>query len=450
MTANLPEAFINRIRTRLGDETEAFIDSYNNESVKSLRINTLKGDKERLFESKILEDELTEVDITQNIPWCPDGFYYTESDNCQPGKSPLHAAGAYYIQEASAMSPVEELNVVPGDRVLDLCASPGGKSTQIAAKLKGEGILFTNEPEPKRARILSENIERMGVANAIVINHFPQEISDRFEGYFNKILVDAPCSGEGMFRKNPEAVTEWSPDNVIMCANRQKEIIDEAVKMLAPGGRLVFSTCTFSEEENEGTVDYIISKFSDMRHIKSNRLWPHRERGEGHFYAVFEKGGMLDSSPLDEIYCPLGYEKAIKANEVKSYTNFADEIFLHQITDGNHQFKLFGDELYLIPVGTPSLKGLKVLRCGLHLGTLKKDRFEPNHSLALAIDPENVKNHTELTRDEAIRFMHGETICRDNIKGWCLMCYHGYSIGWGKASSQVVKNHYPKGLRINY
>lgn len=450
MTIDLPEAFINRIRTQLGGEAEAFIASYNYEAVKSLRINTLKGNKDTLFSENVIEEDLNEVDITQSIEWCSDGFYYSESEECQPGKSPLHAAGAYYIQEASAMSPVEELSVVPGDRVLDLCASPGGKSSQIAMKLEGEGILITNEPDPKRVRILSENIERMGVTNAMVINHYPQDISERFEGYFNKILVDAPCSGEGMFRKNPEAISEWSPENVMMCAERQKEIVTEAVKMLAPGGRLVFSTCTFSTEENEGTVDYIVSTYKDIHHIKSGRLWPHLNKGEGHFYAVFEKEGFADMKPLNESYSPLGYEKEVKPNDAKDYLQFAKEIFAIPYLSDGYQFKLFGDELYSIPIGTPSLKGLKVLRCGLHLGTLKKDRFEPNHSLALAVKPLHVNNSVELNREEAIKFMHGETINREGIKGWCIVCYKGYSLGWGKASGGVIKNHYPKGLRINY
>jgi NOL1/NOP2/sun family putative RNA methylase len=304
----LPIDFVNRMKTMLGVQYDSFIESYSKESYKSLRINPLKGDLCKLINS-------TNWDLN-SIPWCANGYYYDPAT--QPGKHPLHEAGAYYIQEASAMLPAVLLNVKPGDKVLDLCAAPGGKSTQIALAMNNQGLLVSNEIIPNRAKILSENIERMGIRNAIVTNADSETLANKFPVFFNKIMVDAPCSGEGMFRKNPEACNEWSLENVNICANRQLEILENAAKMLAPGGRMVYSTCTFSPEENEGTIYRFLKNHPEFSLVDSEinidgfdnghfeylkdadltfkseiekciRLWPHKIDGEGHFAAMLEK-----------------------------------------------------------------------------------------------------------------------------------------------------------------
>ena len=282
-------------------EFDAFAASYDRPRNVGLRRNPQKG----------AQLALPEFGLTP-VPWCADGFYYDAA--ARPGLSPLHEAGCYYLQEPSAMAPAELLDVQPGMRVLDLCAAPGGKSTQLAAKLAGCGLLVCNEIHPKRAQILAQNIERMGIANTLVLNEHPKNLSPRFDGYFDRVLVDAPCSGEGMFRKEEAAVADWSEETVAMCAARQIEILRTAASLLRPGGRLVYSTCTFAPQENEGTISAFLQEHPDFSVIPigspyfspgrpdwiadpaaglegTARLWPHHLRGEGHFAAVLQKSG---------------------------------------------------------------------------------------------------------------------------------------------------------------
>jgi NOL1/NOP2/sun family putative RNA methylase len=419
------------------------------------------------------------------VQHCAFAYYY---DEAAPGKSVYHEAGAYYIQEASATLPVTMLSVDDsGQRVLDLCAAPGGKSTQIADLMNGRGLLVSNEIVPSRASILSENTERMGVENALVISSDPIQLADRFPAFFDRILVDAPCSGEGMFRKNEIATTEWSPDNVKLCAERQAEILDNAAKMLLPGGRLVYSTCTVSPEENEQTIAGFLLRHSDLHSEaleltggiengrpdwakeitadpdvlreteNSGRLWPHKVRGEGHFLFVLKRDGSTDRS-AQKNYVPGGRFVRAKKEVVKVYTGFAGET-LNKELEG--EYLSFGDQLYLAPADMPNPNGLKVLRCGLHLGTIKKDRFEPSHALALALSSEDVKLSYDLSSDstEIRQFLNGQTIRLSgdspdaerlkSCKGWCLITTDGYSAGWAKLAGGMLKNHYPKGLRIN-
>ena len=438
----LPFDYENRMKELLGDDFEAFLSAMSHESVRALRVNTLKGSVENFI--NINPWGLCDKD---KVDWCPTGFYI---DDQISGKHPLHQAGVFYIQESSAMSVVEKLNVEPGDFVLDLCASPGGKSTQIGAYLKGNGLLVSNEPILERASNLSENIERAGIPNCLVCSAYPDEISERFEGAFNKILVDAPCSGEGMFRKNPDAVGEWSVENVLMCAQRQKDILTEAYKMLAPGGRLVYSTCTFSREEDEENAAWFTDTYDDMHLVEQRKLLPYEVRGEGHFYAVFDKLGEWDE------HCSFKKEAGINPKQkdivLADYYDFEKEYLNITGTDifgRNGKYILFGDELYLIPESIPQMKGLKVLRSGLCLGTLKKNRFEPSHGLAMYLKPEDAKASVSLTQEDATRFLKGESLSGEFKRGWNLVCYEGYSLGWGKASNGMLKNHYPKGLRIN-
>ncbi|WP_199704097.1 RsmF rRNA methyltransferase first C-terminal domain-containing protein [Butyrivibrio sp. XB500-5] len=442
----LPDKFKERMKQFLGEEEyNAFITAFEEDRrYYALRANTLKCDVSFIKNLPY---------ITGNIPWEETGFYYAE--DATPGKHPYHEAGLYYIQEPSAMAPVSYLNVQPGDKILDLCAAPGGKTTQIACKLKGQGLLVTNEINKDRAKILSLNIERLGIANAMVLNETPQHLSEVFEGYFDKILIDAPCSGEGMFRKNDNAADEWSVDNVLACAKRQAEILDLASKMLLPGGRIVYSTCTFSKEENEDNIYAFVNRHPDFKEVDRRRLWPHKDHGEGHFLCVLERDGELVND--GNRYIPGGKNVPVKKDVLKPFYAFCDETLKKGVLEKLMESKniiMFGKQLFLEPTFMPSVNGLKVLRTGLHLGEIIKDRFEPNHALALFLRTEDVNASFDLPSDSADikAYLNGQTlrITEDIKKGWCLVTTDGYSIGWGKASGGMIKNHYPKGLRINY
>ncbi len=457
----LPVEFQNRMQEMLGEEYEAFFKGYDKPRFHALRRNPLKIEETQFMD--ILPFEVKQV------PWAEYGYYYENTD--QPGKHEYHEAGLYYIQEPSAMSVVEYLEVKPGEQVLDLCAAPGGKTTQIAGFMKGEGLLICNEIHPQRAKILSENIERMGVKNALVTNETPQRLSAAFPAFFDKILVDAPCSGEGMFRKNEEALEEWSEENVQMCADRQDEILEEVAKMLRPGGRICYSTCTFAPAENEDCMARFITNHPEFHLVevekkgnmsagnpayaktqaegleKTIRLWPHKLDGEGHFIAVLEKEGELDT-----FYKPMpqkGNEKPLKEKDYPEYIEFQKECLKKPL---EKDCMLFGEQLYAMPENMPSLKGLKVLRPGLHLGTLKKKRFEPSHALALALKKEEVQHSYNLKSGsrEIKQYLSGQTFPAEGEKGWYLILVDGYSIGWGKLAGGIMKNHYPKGLRKNW
>ncbi|WP_243108281.1 RsmF rRNA methyltransferase first C-terminal domain-containing protein [Butyrivibrio sp. X503] len=442
----LPDKFKERMKQFLGeDEYNAFITAFEEDRrYYALRANTLKCDASFIQNLPY---------ITGKVPWEETGFYY--ADDAAPGKHPYHEAGLYYIQEPSAMAPVAYLDVHPGEKILDLCAAPGGKTTQIACKLQGEGLLVTNEIGKDRAKILSLNIERLGISNAMVLNETPQHLSEVFEGYFDKILIDAPCSGEGMFRKNDNAADEWSYENVLACAQRQAQILDLASKMLLPGGRIVYSTCTFSKEENEDNIEGFLSRHGDFKEVDRRRLWPHKDNGEGHFLCVLQRDGELVSD--GNKYIPGGKNIPVKKDACKPFYSFCEETLKTGVLDNILESKsiiLFGKQLFLIPSNMPSMNGLKVLRPGLHLGEIIKDRFEPNHALALFLKPGDVKESYDIPSysDEIKSYLNGQTIrvSKELKKGWVLITTDGYSIGWGKFAGGMIKNHYPKGLRINY
>lgn len=468
----LPELFLQRMQEMLGTQYEEFMQSFEQEHYRGLRVNLRKVDVESFWANSPF--------TLSKVPWTTNGFYYESAD--QPGKHPYHEAGMYYIQEPSAMAPATFLEAEPGERVLDLCAAPGGKTTQLADFLRGEGLLVSNEIHPARAKILAENVERMGVKNCIVTNESPAKLAEKFPAYFDKVLVDAPCSGEGMFRKNEEACMQWSPENVELCARRQDEVLHQAAVMLAPGGRMVYSTCTFAPLENEGSISRFLETHEEF-HIKevsmpedfvpgrkdwtenpaegiekTMRLMPHKIKGEGHYLAVLEKDGE-SGSPGN---CVGGTEKSLLEKDYGEFGDFVKEYLNMEKPEGT--YLRFGEQLYVGSADMPSLKGLKVLRPGLHLGTLKKGRFEPSHALALALKKSQVKQYIDLPADspEVSQFLNGQTLILgekvvmkrgkdDEIvkdgKGWCLICVDGYSLGFGKVAGSVVKNHYPKGLR---
>ena len=483
---HLPEAFCERMRGLLGDQYGEFIASYDRDRVQGLRLNGLKTagpeSSPRDLARKIEQEAGFEL---QPIPWVRDGFYYREED--RPGKHPYHEAGAYYIQEPSAMAVVELMDPVPEDRVLDLCAAPGGKTTHIASRLKGKGFLLSNEIHPARAKILSQNVERMGVQNAVVTNEAPERLAPRFPEFFDKIVVDAPCSGEGMFRKDPQAADQWSPDHVAMCAARQGDILDQAAGMLKPGGRMVYSTCTFAPEENEGTVLHFLERHPDFeveavegyegfdcgkprwagvdpetgpggQLARTFRIFPHRLEGEGHYMAVLKKKG--EAPETAEFWA--GPRMAVRKQKelLKDFADFCRENLAEaEWLADQDSYVLFGDQLYLTPREMPEMAGLKVVRPGLHLGTLKKNRFEPSHALALALRPEQARISLRLKPQEGsvLRYLKGETLDLNSLeggltsngagKGWVLVCAGDYSLGWAKLTGQIFKNHYPKGLR---
>lgn len=452
----LPNDYLEKMERLLKEEYKEFIKSYADTKVQGLRVNTLKVSVDHFWEHSSFH--------LNKIPWVKNGFFYAEGD--QPGKHPYHEAGLYYIQEPSAMAVAEILDAKPGEKVLDLCAAPGGKTTHIASALEQQGLLVANEIHPTRAKILSQNVERMGIKNAVVTNEAPNRLAKRFPVFFDRILVDAPCSGEGMFRKNPEACLEWSIENVAACAMRQKDILEHADTMLRLGGRLVYSTCTFSPEENEGVIDKFLKEnpnyeiesvevfegfghgrvdwveggVADLQH--TIRIWPHQVRGEGHFIAVLRK--------TDGEEQPKRKYAAIVKNEkqLKEFFQFAEE-FLTATPSGN--FVLFGEELYLLPNEMLTMDKLQVIRPGWHLGTLKKNRFEPSHALALGLNRDQVKQRWNLDAgaDDIVAYLKGETLRVDGEwqKGWYLVEVDGYSIGWGKLANNQLKNHFPKGLR---
>lgn len=432
---NLPNAFVERMKKQLPkEEWNEFFGVYKNPPVKGIRVNLLKCDVETFKE--ISPYELSPVS------WEDCAFSVKEE---RVGGHPYHFAGVYYSQEPSATCAAPLLDVQGGERVLDLCSAPGGKGTQLAAKMGGKGLIVLNEPVYSRAKILSQNVERMGIKNALVTCATPQELKKVFKGCFDKILIDAPCSGEGMFRKNAEeALTEWSEENVALCARRQEEILDAGTEMLKKGGRLVYSTCTFSIEEDEGQTENYLKKHTEMRLIKKEKLYPHKIVGEGHFAALFERTEGGEETYVKE------RKPSVKRESEAAYRVFEKEFFKEKFA-----FRLYeaNGVLYELPENTPDWKNLQILRVGVRLGEMKNGRFEPDHSLALCAKKEECKRVITLkSNDERLeKFLRGETLLltaeEQATNGWCLVTVDGFAVGLGKIVGDTVKNHIPKGLR---
>lgn len=464
----LPEAYVRRMEALLGGEAEPFLRTYDEPRAYGLRLNSRKLD-----DLSVPLDRLYERFGLAPVPWCPDGFYYAEES--RPGRHPYHAAGLYYIQEPSAMSAAELLAPQPGELILDLAAAPGGKATQIAARLAGSGLLIANEIHPARARVLSGNIERMGIANAVVTNEPPDKLAERFPAFFDAVMLDAPCSGEGMFRKDPDAVREWSEAAVHACAARQAGILDEAAKMVRPGGRLVYSTCTFNREENEETIARFLERRPDFELRQSLRLYPHRVRGEGHYAALLirKDGSSADPNPVRG-------RAAGSLNTDRKRARKAGGRANRRGDDGFARFRAFAEEALpgfaaedALPAGTPlhfgerlywlpegggrlfpgQLDGLRVLRPGLHLGDIVKDRFEPAHALALCIRPAAAgwtRSHAP-DEPEMAAYLRGEALpAGSEESGWGLIAVDGLPLGWGKAGGGRINNRLPRGLRRPY
>lgn len=547
MAVQLPSIFEERMKNLLGDEFEQFMKSYEQSPHAGLRVNTLKISMEQF-------DELAPFDM-RPIPWCGTGFYVPHG--VKPGLHPYYHAGLYYIQEPSAMAPVELLDVQPGDHVLDLCAAPGGKSTQIAAKLQGKGVLVTNDIHSERTKALAKNVELYGVRNAVVLNESPKRIAGAFPHYFNKVLIDAPCSGEGMFRKDEDMVKSWEHHSVEKCVLMQRDILDTAAKLLAPGGTIVYSTCTFAPEENEAMIaeflnlnpDFTVHDIPETAGFAPGRpdwvrqmmpetaektgavldqtrgtarLWPHLLEGEGHYVAVLqhrsetstegvssvedeketvskiaESQGIAVTQPLskadrkrerlmrtesrerterparggkNEGRAERNNERdARKSNRGKGRgtdpVNIDPGTMYRQFIEEHLELELlgetvfYGDRVYQSSVGASRLEGLKVIRPGWFMGTVKNGRFVPSHPLACALNSSEAKRVINLASasGEAVRYLKGETLnieearveCKSGAaaKGYALVCVDGYALGWGKWLDGVLKNEYPAGWR---
>lgn len=446
----LPSKFIDEMKEMLGDEFDDFLASYDEDYYRGIRCNTLKITPSE-FEKKV-------PFVSEKVDWVQNGYYTSEDE--QPAKHPYYFAGLYYIQEPSAMMPASQLPVEPGDRVLDLCAAPGGKTTELGAKLKGEGVLVSNDISASRAKALVKNVELFGIKNAMVVSESPDKLAERLEGYFDKILVDAPCSGEGMFRKVHSIAKNWEQYGSQYYADIQRTVLPSAVKMLKPGGMMIYSTCTFSKLEDEDSISFILENNPDMELIESHKLFPHKIKGEGHFVALLHKKDTatalaVESSAKD------GKEKGtINKYDPKvrsKYKKISDEAFDFFESIG---FKIDvsrlwvnEDRINMLPEDTPDLSRLRVLRTGLFLGEMKKGRFEPSQSLALALKSEEYPNVLDLKLDDdrVVRYLKCESIDVEDGEvndGYCLVAVDGYPLGWGKVDKGRFKNKYLPSWRL--
>ncbi|MDD3361005.1 MAG: RsmF rRNA methyltransferase first C-terminal domain-containing protein [Hespellia sp.] len=455
----LPAAFEEKMKSLLKDDYDNYIACYEEGRHYGLRVNT----------SKISVEDFLAISpwpLTP-IPWIENGFYY-DGDQVSPAKHPYYFAGLYYLQEPSAMTPANRLPIEPGDKVLDVCAAPGGKATELGAKLQGEGVLVANDISSSRAKGLLKNIELFGIGNVLVLSEEPGKLEEYFTGYFDKILIDAPCSGEGMFRKEKKMVKAWEEHGPEFFSKLQKSIVTQAARLLKPGGMLLYSTCTFDPLENEKTIEYLIEQFPEF-HIceiqpyegfakgipeqtdstnpelaKTVRIWPQRMEGEGHFVALLQKGE--------------GISRPNWNDSKKSDVKIADELaaFFENVSwdmDWN-RLDIHGERVYYMPKDLPNLKGIRFLRTGLLLGELKKKRFEPSQAFAMCLKQDEYRYTIKLpVEDERVRkYLKGETIDVDDLvqpkeKGWYLICIDAYPLGWGKLSNGSVKNKYLPGWR---
>lgn len=435
------EQFDARMKSLLKDEYDDFKKALLEKPVKGLYLNRNKKNVERVLDKNYVEHH----------PIVENGYLYDE--HYHPGRSAYFLAGLYYIQEPSAMLVADALPIEPDDFVLDMCAAPGGKSCEIASRLTGEGILIANDIEASRARILSENIERFGLDNTIVTNIDPMRFTKQFQEAFDKIVLDAPCSGEGMFRKLEQAIDTWSEEKVLECAHIQKNLLKGAYEMLKQGGMVIYSTCTYSYEENEAMVHYAVDQlgFELLLLTKSHglcpgvdldevvRCYPHHYRGEGHFIALLRKPG---NSPRKQVRTMKSQVNPADLKVLKAFyqENLNKKVPSYIIENNGH--------LYAVKKNFPELKGIRVLRNGLYLGEVRKNRFIPSYSLALTLTKQDVKRSYDYPSEseEIKKYIHGETLEGTGEKGFGVIFVDGYPLSFYKESNQV-KNLFPKGLR---
>jgi NOL1/NOP2/sun family putative RNA methylase len=466
------------MRELLGAEASQLEASLARPAVTGLRVNTAKLSPEEF-------ERLSPWPLAA-VPWCPSGFRLAEAarPDVRPGLHPFHAAGLYYLQEPSAMAVAEALAPRPGETVLDLAAAPGGKSSHLTSLLGDTGLLVANDANGRRARELSRNLERWGARRAIVANDAPAALARKWPARFDAVLLDAPCSGEGMFRKSDEAIRHWSEENVAACVLRQDELLADAARLVRPGGRLAYSTCTLGPAENEEVVSRFLAANRDWRMLdprlpgvsagrpewaagersdelsRAVRLWPHRQPGEGHFVAVLRRlDGADDAERRQPGAAADGSRERRGRPEPETGTAqwrqaqglwrrfMADDLTADPVA--GHLLVLRRDGLYAVPPGAPDLTGVTVLRSGLWLGSVERERFEPSHALALALRPDEAARTVELGPDgaELEVYLAGAELERPGGDGWVLVLVAGYPIGWGRRGRDIVKNRYPKGLR---
>ncbi|NPA26049.1 MAG: NOL1/NOP2/sun family putative RNA methylase [Chloroflexi bacterium] len=459
--ADLPPLFVDRMRAFLGpEEYDAYRGALEGPPHVGLRVNTLKIDVETF--RRIAPFTL------EPVPWCPTGFRVV--DGPRPGKHPYHAAGLYYIQEPSAMAPAEILAPQPGERVLDLAAAPGGKTTHLASLMQGQGLLVANDVQPKRVHEMTNNLDRWGARHIVVTQESPGRLARRWPGMFDRVLVDAPCSGEGMFRKDPAARRTWTPKHVQRCAALQRKILRAAAQLVRPGGYLLYSTCTFAPEENEGTLAWFLARHPEYTLVPiphehgfapgrpewltppgpealrgAARLWPHRVPGEGHFLALLQRRG--DEPQPREL--PRPRLRPLPAEARRLWRAFVDEHLREDPVPPTYTLAQFGHRLYAVPPHALDWSGLKVVRFGWWLGNLKAKRFEPAHSLALALHADQAYNRRDWTADDprVRQYLHGEPIPDDGPPGWVLVTVDGYPLGWARSVQGVLKSRAPRWLR---
>ena len=455
--ALLPDIFLQQMRELLPTgEFEAFCATYEKPTVRGLRLNKLK-----------LRYGAFGFDVLPPVPWCAEGRYYNEET--RPAKSIFHNAGLFYIQEPSAMCPVEVLQPKPGDRVLDLCAAPGGKSAQIAGHMMGEGLLVSNDASPTRSRALVKNLERLGVTNAVITTELPKKLAGRFGEFFDKILVDAPCSGEGMFRRDADAVKAYTANKPDACVEMQTDILRYAARMLKPGGRLVYSTCTFNMKENEDVILWFVENRPEFSAVaiehdvlgishglgslpQAGRIFPHRATGEGHFVALLEKrvAGLRVRPP----------SRGLTPKLTNEFTDFCTEHIPHFAFPAE-KIVAHGANLYLSPEPL-DLSGIRTARSGWFLGEISKGRFIPSHALAMGLRREDVSHAVELCEENAHRYLRGESLDassltassldadetsqKDKTKPWVMVCYQSLPLGWARLVQGRLKNNLPVGL----
>ena len=471
--ADLPQSFLDSMKEILGEDYEAFLAGFDGQRQYGLRGNTLKMNLEE-FE-RIAPFHL------KKVPWISNGYFYEAED--APAKHPFYSAGLYYLQEPSAMTPASRLKVQPGERVLDLCAAPGGKATELGAALQGEGLLVANDINTARARALLRNLELFGISNSFVTNEPPHVLAERFPEFFHKIMVDAPCSGEGMFRKNPAVVDSWQEKGPEYFSKLQREIIVQAADMLLPGGMMFYSTCTFSPLENEKTITHLLKERPDMEVIPMEdyegfaegltsyrgevfdescklcrRIWPHKMSGEGHFMALLhKKNGVQQQVQQTVSQSSIWWEKCKGLN--KEQKAAAEDFFSHvNIAYDGKRIDVRGDNLYYLPAPKYDGRGLHFLRNGLFMGEFKKKRFEPSQPFALALHAQDFDQVLDFPADDErlSRYLRGETLDVSDLiagekkrKGWQLVMVAGHPLGFGKLVNNNLKNKYPAGWRKN-
>ena len=474
----LPPIFLERMQALLGDEYPRFLDSYQESRKAGLRVNTLKAAPETFEKISPFRSE--------KIPWIRGGYYIRPEDGAS--RHPFYYAGLYYLQEPSAMTPASVLDVQPGDRVLDLCAAPGGKATALGAKLCGEGLLVANDISASRCRALLKNIEVFGIPNAVITNEVPARLSEHFPAYFDRVLVDAPCSGEGMFRKDEAVARAWYPEKNEECARIQKDIIVRAADVLREGGQMLYSTCTFSPKENEEVIAHLLRTRPEMKLMPVSgyegfsggmcedgalgeqqssmcvRIWPHRMEGEGHFLALLCKGDAAGESgngygrgkrSLPPAGSAAGRrEDRKRAEQIRLFYGFLEEMDIPAEKYSRERLYFRKDQLFLGAAPEEELKGITCIRNGLLLGEMKKDRFEPSQAMAMTLTGLPGEHCVTFSSEDGsvVKYLKGESLnlserqCGGN--GWKLVTVDGFALGWAKQTGMILKNKYLAGWRM--